>query len=79
MSKRPLDFLFERDGPSLSAWLLKLVAEDASARLAASEALQTMESQPQVCQNYDSYWAQYLPRMERLAYRRLIHVYVTML
>src|SRR5262245_3905992 len=42
MSKRPPDFSFERDGRSLSVWLLKLVAEDPSARLAAGEALQAM-------------------------------------
>ena len=42
MSKRSLDFSFERAGRPLSAWLRDLVAEDAPTRHAAGEALQAM-------------------------------------
>src|SRR4051812_40919440 len=42
MSRRPPDYSFERDGRPLSAWLRELVADEASARLAAGEALQAM-------------------------------------
>jgi hypothetical protein len=42
MSKRSLDFSFEREGRPLSAWLRDLVADDPPTRLAAGEALQAM-------------------------------------
>jgi hypothetical protein len=42
MSKQSPDFSFERDGRPFSAWLGRLVAEDAPTRLAAGEALQAM-------------------------------------
>lgn len=39
---RPRDISFEREGRSMSAWLLDLVGDESSARLAAGEALEAM-------------------------------------